>query len=102
VGYHWRGHSEPVALFTCGACGRPATMLANAHVSRPTDHSEKPEAWLREWVEAWTSPGDLVLDLYAGLAPMARACKATGRRYTGAEIDHERHQTAMARLWGAR
>lgn len=99
VGYHWRGHSEPVALFTRGNCGRPGSMLANAHVSMPTEHSEKPEAWLREWVEAWTEPGDLVLDMYAGLAPMARACLATGRRYIGAEIDPERHEKAMARLW---
>ena len=38
------------------------------------------------------------LDLYAGMAPMARACHRTGRRYIGAEIDPERHRQAMDRL----
>ncbi len=102
VGFHWRGLSEPVALFTRGACGRPnGGMLLNAHVSLPTGHSEKPMAWMREWILAWTSPGDLVLDLYAGLAPLARACLGTGRRYIGAEIDPERHLKAMERLHAA-
>lgn len=98
VGYHWRGQSEPVALFTRGSTGRPGDLLLNAHVSRPGDHSEKPVEWLRAWVRAWTEPGDLVLDLYAGMAPMARACLLEGRRYVGAEIDPERHRQAMDRL----
>jgi hypothetical protein len=105
VGYHWRGETEPVALFTRGACGRALTVLSNGHVSPNGDHSEKPLAWLREWLRAWTEPGDLVLDLYAGLAPMARACALEGRRYIGAEIDPTRHAKALgllAHAWGAR
>jgi DNA modification methylase len=51
-------------------------------------------------VQRWVPTGCLVLDLYAGLAPMARACKATGRDYLGAEIDPERHRHAMAKLDG--
>lgn len=102
VGYHWRGACEPVAVFTRGSTGRPGSMLLNAHVSPPSDHSEKPLGWLREWLRAWTDPGDLVLDLYAGMAPMARACLLEGRRYVGAEIDPERHAQAMGRLHGVR
>lgn len=98
VGYHWRGQSEPVAVFTRGSVGRPGALLLNAHISTPGDHSEKPMDWLREWLRAWTAPNDLVLDLYAGMAPMARACAMEGRRYVGAEIDPERHQMALARL----
>ena len=73
VGFHWRGQTEPVALFTKGATGKPTETLLNGHVAPPTGHSEKPLDWLRAMVRAWTSPGDLVVDLYAGLAPMARA-----------------------------
>lgn len=102
VGYHWRGQSEPVALFTRGSTGRPGEAILNGHISTPGDHSEKPLDWLRAWVRAWTDPGDLVLDLYAGLAPMARACLLEGRRYIGAEIDPDRHAAAMARLHGCR
>lgn len=98
VGYHWRGQSEPVAVFTQGACGRPSEMLLNAHVSPPSDHSEKPVEWMRVWLRAWTKPGDLVVDIFAGLAPLARACFAEGRQYVGAEIDPERHALALARL----
>lgn len=95
VGYHWRGQTEPVAVFTRGATGRANEAIINAHVSRPGPHSEKPLAWLRAMVRAWTEPGDLVLDLYAGLAPLARACAIEGRRYVGAEIDPERHRRAL-------
>ena len=98
VGHHWRGACEPVAVFTKGSTGRAATLLLNAHVSPPSDHSEKPIAWMREWLRAWTAPGDLVVDVFAGLAPLARACHAEGRRYVGAEIDPERHALALQRL----
>jgi hypothetical protein len=98
VGYHWRGQTEPVALFTRGAVGRPADLLLNGYASTPGAHSEKPVAWLRARLRAWTEPGDLVLDLYAGLAPMARACLAEGRAYIGAEIDPARHAAALGRL----
>ena len=87
-----------MAVFVRGACGRPNDLLLNEHRSFPGDHSEKPLDWLRAIVRAWTSPGDLVLDLYAGLAPMARACLLEGRRYVGAEVDPERHRKGMERL----
>lgn len=98
VGFHWRGASEPIALFTKGATGRPAEVLLNGHASPPGAHSEKPLEWLRAMLRAWTSPGDLVLDLYAGRAPMARACRLEGRRYVGAEIDAVRHAAACSAL----
>ena len=102
VGYHWRGRAEPVALFTRGTTGRPSETFGNGHASPAEDHSEKPLPWLRAWVRAWTDPGDLVLDLYAGMAPVARACLLEGRRYLGAEIDPKRHAQAMDRLHMAR
>ena len=98
VGYHWRGATEPIAMFTHGATGRPHELLLNGFASPPGIHSEKPVEWLRQMVRAWTKPGDLVLDLYAGMAPMARACALEGRRYVGAEIDAERHRAALDRL----
>lgn len=77
-------------------------MLGNGYASRPGAHSEKPIVWLRNMVRAWTEPGDLVVDLYAGLTPLARACHLEGRRYIGAEIETDRHQEAMGRLYKAR
>ena len=72
--------------------------MQNAHESERQKHSEKPAAWMAQWIERWTEPGDLVLDLFAGMAPVARACARTGRRYVGAEIDPERYRQAVDRL----
>ena len=94
VGYHWLGAAEPVAIFTKGSCGRRNEDLDNAHVAPPAEHSVKPIDWMRAWIRAWTDPGDLVLDLYAGLGSVAIACHLEGRRYVGAEVDEERHRKA--------
>ena len=101
VGYHWRGATEPVFVYAKGAAGRCRELLLNGHVSPPGDHSEKPGTWMREWVCAWTDPGDLVVDVFAGLAPLARVCALEGRRYVGAESDPDRHALALTRLAAA-
>ena len=98
VGYHWRGQTEPIAVFTRGTTGRTNDVLLNGHVCPPGEHSEKPVEWLRAMVRAWTQPDDLVIDLYAGRAPLARACAAENRRYLGAEIDPDRHAQALTAL----
>ena len=98
TGHHWRGNAEAMLLYRKGE-PHPRKLIKNAiHLPRQA-HSEKPAEWLSQHVEAFTEPVYLVLDVYSGLAPMARACLATGRRYIGAEIDPERHQKAMAKLW---
>lgn len=101
VGYHWRGKSEPIALFTKGATGRPNCIIENGFESVPEEHSVKPLAFLRLMVRAWTNPGDLVVDMYAGLGSMAIACKLEGRRYIGAEIDKERWELGSVRIMRA-
>lgn len=105
VGHHWRGHSEPLLVFRkpgAAAYRDEAGWLTNAHVSIPEEHSRKPVGWLREIVRYWTPPRALVLDLWAGLGPMACACAAEGRRYVGAEIDLERHDRALVALRASR
>lgn len=42
--------------------------------------TSKPLAMVRRWVEAFTNPGDLVLDPYGGSGTTARACLDLGRR----------------------
>jgi len=100
VGFHWRGDSEVLLLYTRGKPHPSDKSVSNLHIGPRTQHSEKPLAWLLQLAGGLCPAGGLVLDLYAGLAPMARACKATGRRYLGAEIDTERHRHAMAKLQG--
>jgi hypothetical protein len=99
IGFHFRGDSEPFLLFAKGK-PRPVNAASNAFASARARHSEKPvEFWIR-MLEAMTRPGDLVLSVYSGMCPEARAAKATGRRLVGAEIDPERHRTAMGLLAG--
>jgi hypothetical protein len=101
VGYHWRGHTEPVLVFTKPGARtilNRREMLVNSHVSAPEQHSRKPIEWLRAMLRAWTDPGSPVLDLWAGLAPMAAACQAEGRTYLGAEIDPARHGHGLSLL----
>jgi len=100
-GYHWRSHSEPVLIgTTAGKAGRAACILRSGHHSEPEEHSRKPAPWMADWVRAWVPPGGLVLDLYAGLGSVSEAVVLAGedRRYIGAEIDLERHASAMTRV----
>jgi len=121
IGFHWRGDVEPLLLY-CKGKPRPFSTVRNAHVgidpAAALDellvgveargrHSEKPLAFLQRLVEGFAEPGGEVLDLYSGLAPLARVCARAGRRYLGAEIDPERHAAALSLLaqdrnqWGA-
>ena len=96
VGYHWAGHSEIVLIYTRGAPHRdPREIVRNAYESKRRKHSEKPDDWIAQWFDRWTEPDDLILDLFAGLAPVARAAARKGRDYIGAEIDPQRHREAL-------
>ena len=101
VGFHWRGKSEPVLIgTTAGKAGRAACILRSGYTSEPEEHSRKPAPWMADWVRAWVPPGGLVLDLYAGLGSVSEAVvmAGEGRRYIGAEIDPERHASALTRV----
>ena len=102
VGYHWRGHSEPVLVGVRqgGAAGRAAAMLRSSAHTTPGEHSAKPAGWMAEWIRAWVPPGGLVVDPYAGTGAVAEAVlrAGRGRRYLGTEIDPTRHRKAIDRI----
>jgi N6-adenosine-specific RNA methylase IME4 len=97
IGYHFRGDVEPLLVCTKGK-PRPVLAVSSAYAGPRAAHSEKPMPWLEQLVQSFTEPGATVLDLYAGLGPMARACYRTDRKYIGAEIDAQRHRQALGRL----
>jgi DNA modification methylase len=47
-----------------------------------------------------SQPNDLVLDCFCGSGTTCVACKETGRRFIGMEIDKEYHKIAVNRLNG--
>jgi N6-adenosine-specific RNA methylase IME4 len=98
IGFHVRGDSEPWLLYKKGA-PRPQTHMSNLFLAPRIGHSEKPQVALRALVAMAAPPDGLVVDLYAGAsASLARACRALGRSYVGAEIDPARHAQALLRL----
>lgn len=109
VGYHFRGDAELLLLLYRKGSPRPLEgSQSNLWVTgdagglvlaRRTGHSEKPQIGLRALVNMAAPVGGLVVDCYAGeSASLARACRALGRRYVGAEIDPARHARALVRL----
>lgn len=110
IGHHWRGDSELLLVYRKGRPAPLATIrnayaleveldeAGLAYLEQRGRNSEKPVKWLEQLLGAFCGPGLDVLDLYSGLAPLARATLSTGHGYVGAEIDVERHRAALALL----
>jgi site-specific DNA-methyltransferase (adenine-specific) len=60
--------------------------------------TQKPLALVSEWVRRFTSPGDLVLDPFAGSGTTLRAAKDEGRRSIGVELEERYCEIAAKRL----
>lgn len=97
VGFHVRGDSEPWFLLAKGK-PRPAGALSNAPATHRQRHSEKPVEFLREAIAVLCPPDGLVLSLWSGMCPEARAAYLAERRLVGAEIDAERRAAAIGML----
>jgi site-specific DNA-methyltransferase (adenine-specific) len=59
---------------------------------------EKPVEMLRQIVEVSSRPGDMVFDGFMGSGRLAEVCKATGRRFIGAEVEERWCERAAFRL----
>lgn len=102
IGYHALSSESEVWILLLGPGPHarapvPGCWVQPRHRGRGEEHSEKPIPYQRQMVRHYASEG-LVLDIYAGLGSVARACALEGRRYVGAEIDPERHAKALGLL----
>ena len=62
--------------------------------------TQKPVA-LEEWlIKTYTNPGETVLDVCMGSGTTGVACRNTGRRFIGIEIDPEYYAVAVGRIDG--
>lgn len=93
----WTNLHKYVALYNCFWAGSPVHRMGEERGTQlhPT---QKPVALMRWIIDRYTEPGDLVLDPYMGSGPIARACKDTGRRYIGIEIEERYCEAAVGRL----
>ncbi|MGP2492640.1 DNA methyltransferase [Mesorhizobium sp. PUT5] len=60
--------------------------------------TQKPVEALAPLIEAFTKPGDLVLDPFSGSGSTLAAAQQLGRDWIGIELDSRHHQTASKRL----
>lgn len=78
---------------------RDANVLFFKRAGHRRDHpTEKPEDMLRYLIQKSSTPGELVLDPFAGSGTTCRAAKDLGRRYLGIEIDSRYVEIARRRV----
>jgi DNA modification methylase len=68
------------------------------NVRHEDDTTPKPEALMLELVDDFTSPGDLVIDPFAGMGTTGVACIRRGRRFLGCELQARKAARANERL----
>jgi site-specific DNA-methyltransferase (adenine-specific) len=60
--------------------------------------TQKPVSTLASLIRAFSLPGEIVLDAFAGSGSSCAAALLTGRKYIGIELNAEYHQAAVLRL----
>lgn len=88
--FHFPGHAEAVNVYR--------HSIRHKHSNHPT---EKPLELIKRFVSVSSNPGDLVVDPFMGSGTTAVACRETGRRFIGYEINPEYIKMARTRLRSA-
>lgn len=73
-------------------------VQGNNRERRPGHPNQLPEAYLTRLIKAYTNPGDLVLDPFAGSGTTAVVCKKLGRRCITIDISQENVESVLERL----
>ena len=85
--------------------GRHGVFVENKNAGRPNGEAAphpttKPLPLMRELVELFSDPGELVLDPFAGSGSTGVACRQLGRRFIGWELSPDYYEIACRRLRG--
>ena len=96
---------KPVLIFTKG---KPECDLFSDAIRLGTPGAKEAHPWAQpgseaeRFVEAFSSPGDLVVDPFCGSGTTIIAAEALGRRALGCEISEVAHRKAVERVLKAR
>jgi DNA modification methylase len=76
----------------------PVDVIPWTYTGNKLHPTQKPVGSLKPLIEAFSKPGDIVLDPFAGSGSTLVAAKETGRRFVGIELDQDHQHTAAMRL----
>lgn len=76
----------------------PPDVLDMPYTGNRLHPTQKPVAALKPLIAAFSQPGDMVMDPFAGSASTLIAARELGRKYVGFELDAQHHHTATRRL----
>lgn len=76
----------------------PPDVIPWSYTGNRLHPTQKPVAIFHPFIEAFTQPGDTVLDPFCGSGSTLVAARDLGRHYVGIELDPDHHTTASARL----
>lgn len=86
--YAWTSFTGNAKVFDFSAVGQPGRF-------HPT---QKPPELYRWILANFANPGDTILDTHVGSASSLVACRETGHKYVGFEIDPDYYRLAKARV----
>jgi DNA modification methylase len=97
-----RYEHEQAYLLAKGNPTRPARPIPDVldfpYTGNRLHPTQKPVEALAPLIEAFTQPGDLVLDPFCGSGSTLAAAHQLGRNWTGIELDNGHYHTASKRL----
>ena len=97
-----RYEHEQAYLLAKGNVSLPDNPIADVidfpYAGNKLHPTQKPVEALRPLIEAFTKPGDLVLDPFSGSGSTLAAAQQLGRDWTGIELDNGHYHTARRRL----
>jgi len=76
----------------------PPDVIPWTYTGNKLHPTQKPVGIFAPLLEAFTKPGDVVLDPFAGSGSTLVAARDMGRRFLGIELDETHHRTASTRL----
>jgi len=93
---NYNGHKENHVINTEGT-RLPTTVLRFKRIERPEHPTQKPVDLLEWLIKTYTNEGELVLDSCMGAGSTGVACKNTGRRFIGIELDKTYYEICRTR-----
>lgn len=97
-----RYEHEQAYLLAKGNPSRPARptpdVIDMPYSGNRLHPTQKPVEALAPLIEAFTQPGELVLDPFSGSGSTLAAARQLGRDWTGIELDNSHYHTASRRL----